>query len=120
MAAVPPGGSGVCDVFDSDALLSHGFVAGRRLALDIAEHALKAVDPCGAVLRRLQLDGGWMRLDDDVYDLDSYEHIFVVGGGKACYPQGLALERLLGLRIAEGFISVKQGSSRRSSNASAA
>ncbi len=97
------------DIFDRAILLSHGFIPGRTLALDIAEYALKAVDPCRAVLRHVSVDAGILRVHGDAYDLDSYEHIYVVGGGKACYPQALAVERLLGDRIADGFISVKKG-----------
>jgi len=96
-------------VFDHERLLSHGFVPGRRLALDIASHALSAVDPRRAVLSRLSVDAGRLRIDDDVYDLDRFEHLYVVGGGKACYPQALAVEQLLGDRITDGFISVKKG-----------
>lgn len=96
-------------MFDRDALLAHGFVPGRRLALDIAEHALRAVDPYRAVLSRLTVQDSRLHIDEDVYDLDAYEHIYVVGGGKACYHQALAVEELLGGRITEGFIAVKAG-----------
>ena len=96
-------------MFDLERLLSHGFVSGRRLALDIAEHALRAVDPRHAVLSRLSVEAGRLRIDNDVYDLDHFEHIYIVGGGKACYPQALAVEQLLGDRITSGFISVKKG-----------
>ena len=96
-------------MFDRAALLSHGFIPGRTLALDIAEHALKAVDPRRAVLSRLRVEGSLLRIDDDVYDLDSFDHIYIAGGGKACYHQALAVEQLLGGRITDGFISVKKG-----------
>ena len=32
-------------------LLSHGYIKGREKALDIAEHALRQVDPLAAVKR---------------------------------------------------------------------
>jgi len=99
----------VSDVFDHTALLSHGFVPGRRLALDIAGYALEAVDPYGAVLSRLNVEAGRLRIDEDIYDLDSFEHIYVIGGGKACYHQALAVEKLLGDRISDGFVAVKAG-----------
>lgn len=96
-------------MFDRDGLLSHGFVEGRRLALDIAEYALKAVDPHRGVLAHHSLESGRLHVDNDVYDLDMYEHIYIIGGGKATYPQALAVEELLGDRITDGFISVKKG-----------
>ena len=96
-------------MFDLERLLAHGFVQGRRMALDIAEHALGAVDPYAAVLSRLAVEGVRLRIDDEVYDLDRFDHLYVVGGGKACYPQALAVEKLLGDRISDGFVSVKRG-----------
>ena len=100
-------------MFDRDLLLSHGFVQGRRLALDIAEAALEAVDPRRAVLEQLTLDGCLLSLaggpEDVVYDLDEFERVFVLGAGKATYPQAVAVEELLGERITDGFISVKKG-----------
>lgn len=100
---------GVRDMFERDRLLSHGFVPGRRLALDIAEHALRAADPFDAVLRHVRIRGELLHVDDEVYDLGAFDHIYVAGGGKACYPQALAVERLLGDRITDGFVSVKRG-----------
>jgi len=102
----------VDNVFDLDRLLSHGPVAARRLALDVAEHALKAVDPFDAVMRRMHISGQWLHVDERSYDLDGFEHIYVAGGGKACYPQALAIQQLLGDRITDGFISVKRGQER--------
>ncbi len=96
-------------VFDLTTLLSHGYIPGRTLALDIAGHALKAVDPYRAVLRHVDIQGSVLRVDYQTYDLDRFNHIYVVGGGKACYPQALAVEQLLGERITKGYISVKQG-----------
>jgi len=96
------------DMFDTRRLLSHGFTPGRKIALDIASRALEAVDPRRAVLSRLRVQSGRLHIDDDSYNLDDFEHIYVVGGGKACYPQAVALEELLGDRIDDGFISVKQ------------
>ncbi len=96
-------------MFDLESLLSHGFVAGRRIALDIASHALQAVDPYGAVLRHAEVRGGRLSIDDDTFDLARFERIYIVGGGKACYPQAVAVEQLLGDRITDGFISVKRG-----------
>ncbi len=96
-------------LFDLESLLSHGFVSGRRVALDIASHALEAVDPYRAVLRHVEVRGGRLTIDDDAFELARFERIYIVGGGKACYPQAVAVEQLLADHITDGFISVKRG-----------
>jgi len=99
--------------FDRDLLLGHGPVRARRLALDIVEAALAAVDPRRAILEQMSADDGRLRVaaesGDLVYDLDDFEHVYVLGAGKATYTQALAIEELLGDRICNGFISVKRG-----------
>ena len=89
-------------------LLSHGFVTGRKKALDIAEHALQHVDPYAAVKRYLTLDGNMLRVNEDVFDLNKVNKIYAIGAGKATYPLAVALEEILGDRIADGFIAVKK------------
>lgn len=100
-------------MFDRDLLLGHGAVHARSLALDIVETALGAVDPWRAVREQVSLDGDLLRLagadGDAVYDLGEVDDVFVLGAGKATYPQAAALEAILGQRITDGFISVKRG-----------
>jgi len=99
--------------FDRAPLLEHGFVEGRRLAIDIAEAALAAVDPRRAVLEQLTVADGRLLVtaepEGPAYPLDDFDHVYVLGAGKATYPQALAVEELLGDRIDDGFISVKKG-----------
>jgi glycerate-2-kinase len=100
-------------LFDRDLLLDHGQATARRLALDIVEAALAAVDPRRAILEQLCIDDGCLRVAAEpgelVYDVDDFEHVHVLGAGKATYTQALAIEELLGDRIGDGFISVKRG-----------
>ena len=88
-------------------LLSHGFVKGREKALDIAEHALRQVDPFAAVKRYLKLEGNMLQVNEDVFDLDKVNKIYAIGAGKATYPLAVALEEILGDRITDGFIAIK-------------
>lgn len=90
-------------------LLSHGFVEGREKALDIAEYALRYVDPYAAVKRYVRLDGSRLLIAGDSFDLDKVDNIYAIGAGKATYPLAVALEEILGGRITDGFISVKKG-----------
>ena len=96
-------------LFDRATLLSHGFVAARTAALDIVEYALAAVDPLEAFMQQVRLDGPVMTVQGDAFDLDTFESVYVIGAGKATYHQAVALERLLGERISDGFIAIKAG-----------
>ena len=94
---------------NKEALLSHGFVEGRRVCLEIMEHALRAVDPYAATKKHVHLEGNQLRVDTQIYDLNQVENIYVIGAGKATYRQALAMDEILGDRITDGFVVVKYG-----------
>ncbi len=76
--------------------------------------SLKRVDPYEAVRRFVRLDGKRFLLHqegepEDVLDLQAYDRIFVVGGGKATAPMARAVEDIIGERIRRGIINVKYG-----------
>jgi len=75
----------------------------------IMEAALLAVDPGKAVTRSMDRQGIDMRVGAQVHDLDSYEHIYVVGAGKASAAMAVALDDALGQRLTEGWVNVKDG-----------
>jgi hydroxypyruvate reductase len=50
-----------------------------------------------------------LRIDDRRFDLKNIERVLIVGAGKAVAPMAKALEDLLGERIADGVIVVKEG-----------
>ncbi|MGE5644195.1 MAG: glycerate kinase type-2 family protein [Acidobacteriota bacterium] len=68
----------------------------RRAARAIFKAALAAADPFDAVLGHAKIRG-------------EFEHIWVIGAGKASARMAAALERLLGKRIAGGLVNVKYG-----------
>lgn len=94
---------------NKEALLSHGHREAREKALDIVTHALKACDPLKATRRFVTLDGSRLSLGDQAIDLDRFRRIFVIGSGKATYLQAVALEEILGDRITDGLVVVKDG-----------
>jgi len=79
----------------------------RRIAAQVMQAALEAVDPYQAVQRHLCLDGGRLVTDGASYDLGDIERIWVVGGGKAGAPMVRAVEDPLGERISGGHVNVK-------------
>lgn len=96
-----------------DRLLSHGFKAGREKAIDIVSAALNGVNARRAVKRKVRLAGDVLHIEDRSFDLGKFNHIYAIGGGKASFPLAAALEDILGERITDGFISVKDGQSGR-------
>lgn len=69
----------------------------RRIAAQIFRSALQAADPAEAVHRHFKAPSA------------AYDRIFVVGAGKATARMAEAVERILGKRIAGGFINIKSG-----------
>lgn len=81
----------------------------RQQAEKIFQAALRAVDPVEAILGHAKVEDEILLIGERRLALKDYERIFVVGAGKADAPMAQAVERLLGDRVAEGVIVVKDG-----------
>jgi glycerate 2-kinase len=85
----------------------------RKDALQIFRAALAAADPQEAVLRHLKFDGRSIAAGRRKYSIRNFDRIQVIGAGKASAAMARAVERLLGKRIAGGWINVKDGHTTR-------
>ncbi len=83
--------------------------ARKALALNLVQAALAAVEPGAAVRAHVRLIGLQLYVDDHLFDLNAFQHIYVVGAGKASAPMAQAIEGILGHRITDGVVSVKYG-----------
>jgi glycerate 2-kinase len=83
-------------------------VTGRH-ARDIWQAALAAGDVEPLIHRSLQLHGSRLVAGDRSWDLDARRRVIVLGCGKAGAAMARAVEAILGDRIAEGFVVVKDG-----------
>lgn len=101
-------------------LLSHGNIAGRKIVLDILEAGLEAPDPYPNMRRLVRVEGGKLIVggaefiesapqEPLVLDLAQVGHIYVVGGGKAVQRLAEGLEDALGDLITDGQINAKKG-----------
>ncbi|MFH2011484.1 MAG: glycerate kinase [Pseudomonadota bacterium] len=86
----------------------------RSEAEAIFRHCLKSVDPYIAVKHFLCLDSKMLILGSkdrplSKFNLNEYDRIFIVGGGKATAPMARAVEEILGGQINKGIINVKYG-----------
>lgn len=86
----------------------------RLDALNIFRASLKPVNPYEAVRRFVSIDNNNLLIgreegEQTQLNLEDFERIFLVGGGKATAPMAKAMEDLLGERITSGIINVKYG-----------
>ena len=81
----------------------------RDQAARLVRAALDAVDPAQAVRSAVRREGHLLQVGERMVDLERYERVFIVGGGKAGAPMAQALVEILGDRLAAGWINVKQG-----------
>lgn len=80
----------------------------RKAAGEIFQAALDAANPRTAIHRHVRREGESLLVDGTVYDL-SRGRVYVVGAGKACAAMAAAVEEVLGDRIRDGVVVVKDG-----------
>jgi glycerate 2-kinase len=81
----------------------------RKDAVHIFSAGVQAVEPAAAVKKHCRRDGNLLVVQERAYDLSGFEHVYVIGAGKAGAPMARALEEILGETITEGLINVKYG-----------
>jgi len=86
----------------------------REEAEEIFKASVRRVDPYEATMKFVRLKAGRLNLGSEetsevTMDLDAFDRVFVVGGGKATAPMAKALEDLMESRIDRGLINVKYG-----------
>jgi len=79
----------------------------RKDALTIFQAGLKAVDPINSVKKHLIRDDEKIKVGGQTYDLNQYDRILVVGGGKASAAMAQPVEEILGERLKGGILNVK-------------
>ncbi|RLC99263.1 MAG: glycerate kinase [Chloroflexi bacterium] len=81
----------------------------RADARELQRAALTAVEPAAAARRHVRREGDTLIIAGHHYDLRSFEHVFVVGGGKAVAPMAAAVADILGNRLTAGTVVTKYG-----------
>jgi hydroxypyruvate reductase len=75
----------------------------------VFDEVIEACDPQRLVADHVRLDDSALCVGERRYDLDAYDKIYVVGAGKAAAPMAVGLEDILGNRIDEGLVVVREG-----------
>ncbi|MBN1563101.1 MAG: glycerate kinase [Anaerolineae bacterium] len=81
----------------------------RAQVLEVLAAALAAVAPVEAIRRIMVRGDQTLWIDGVAYDLDRFQRVFVIGGGKAGASMAAAVEDLLAERITAGWVNVKYG-----------
>jgi glycerate-2-kinase len=81
----------------------------RPLLKKLIVRGLAAVDAYRAVGHAISRNGEELIIGRRRYDLERYEHVVVVGAGKATASMARAVEQKLGPRLHGGFVVVKYG-----------
>jgi glycerate 2-kinase len=93
-----------------DERLFHGETATlRQRGVQILGAAVAAADPGRAVHRTVHRHGDQLRVEGATYALSEIRRVLVIGAGKASARMAVALEEILGERIAEGLVTTKRG-----------
>jgi glycerate 2-kinase len=81
----------------------------RAHAREIFLAGLRAADPLDAVKKSVRLRNDHLQVANRSYALSRIRHLFVTGCGKAAARMALAIEDLLGDRVADGVVVIKYG-----------
>lgn len=103
-------------------LTSHGNVEGRKAIMEIIEAGLVASDPYYNTKRLIQLSGDVLSIGAldfeakndpnsgvDTYNINDFEHIWIVGAGKGVQRVAKAIEDELGSFLTGGHLICKYG-----------
>lgn len=78
----------------------------RKDIFSILECTLNGLDPCHIIKKSVKLKNSFLSINNKKFNLNNFKNIYIVGAGKAAYRMALALELILGSRIAEGHINI--------------
>ncbi|WP_321842770.1 glycerate kinase type-2 family protein [Paraburkholderia bannensis] len=92
---------------NSDALLSQGDVASRRVVLEIADRTLARLDSYQRIRSIMRLEGSVLHIGTRSWDLAKKRHVYLIGAGKACNHMAMAVDHVLGERLTRGIAIVK-------------
>jgi glycerate-2-kinase len=77
----------------------------REIALKVLEKGITSVLPENVIRNNVILEGNVLKIKDQEFNLEDYDHIFVIGGGKASYKMTEAVNKILKKKINKGFVN---------------
>jgi len=77
----------------------------REIALNILEKGITSVLPENVIKNNVKLEGNVLKIKDQEFNLEDYDNIFVIGGGKASYKMAEIINKILKKKISKGFVN---------------
>jgi glycerate-2-kinase len=81
----------------------------RKDALEIAEAAFESIDTETVIRESVKVTNGVLEIKGRQFNLKKFEHIYLIGVGKAAFAAGKTLEKILGNYITRGIVLDIQG-----------
>lgn len=85
----------------------------RKIALEGLSHALKAADPYTLLSNHVRLREDVLEVDGLEFRLSEFDHIYIVGAGKASGSMAEFMESLVGEWLTSGIVNVLRGTADR-------
>ncbi len=82
-------------------------IDARQKAIEIFLAGVDSVKPDQLIHRYVSLDKNILQMEDLKFDLNTIDHIYIVGAGKASAAMAKAMESILGASITHGHIVTK-------------
>ncbi len=76
----------------------------RKKLLEIVEAAFTSIQPEENFKKTVKLEDDNLTILDHTYNLNSYDHVFLIGFGKGSSHNSKFLENLLGDKLTEGYV----------------
>lgn len=76
----------------------------RHKLLQIIEAGIAAIQPEENFKKSVRLEDNTLRILDAAYDLNNFDHVYLIGFGKGSAQNSKFLEDLLGDRLSEGYV----------------
>ncbi len=81
----------------------------RKTLLEIIETGLASIQPEENFRKTVQFQNNVLTILDENYDLNNFEHVYLVGFGKGSAKNSKLMEDLLGERLNEGYVIDTKG-----------
>jgi glycerate-2-kinase len=76
----------------------------RKEALEIINEGLTSISPSSVFKNRIAHKNNLLKINNNNFDLDKFQNIYVIGFGKASASMAKELEEILGQRIKHGIV----------------
>ncbi|MEM3248879.1 MAG: DUF4147 domain-containing protein [Conexivisphaerales archaeon] len=96
-----------------DNLNDGNILKARKIVIETLEKAIYSVQPQRLVKKHVKFDGNLLHINGDIFNLDLFDKVYVIGAGKASGGMAESIEAIMGEKITAGVINVPKELSER-------